>query len=164
MATTDITKANAKVPARQPDIFGAMRDEMDRVLERFENGWPQLPSLFSRTNGHDWMVPQLDIHDNGKQLAIDVDLPGVDEKDVTVTLANGMLTIKGEKKSEHEEKRDNCYVAERAYGTFERSLRLPDTIDDAKLEARFDKGVLKILAQKKPEAVKAERKIEIKKA
>jgi HSP20 family protein len=164
MATTDITKANAKVPTRQPDIFGAMRDEMDRVLERFETGWPHLPNLFSRSNGHDWMVPQLDIHDNGKQLAIDVDLPGVDEKDVTVTLANGMLIIKGEKKSEHEEKKENCYVAERSYGTFERSLRLPDTIDDAKLEARFDKGVLKILAQKKPEAVKAERKIEIKRA
>ena len=110
------------------------------------------------------MVPQLDIHDNGKQLAIDVDLPGVDEKDVTVTVANGMLTIKGEKKSEHEEKGDSFYVAERAYGAFERSLRLPESIDDAKLEARFDKGVLKILAQKKPEAVTAERKIEIKKS
>ena len=164
MATSDITKASAKPQMRQPDIFGAMRDEMDRVLERFENGWPHLPSLFSRSNGQEWMVPQLDIHDNGKQLAIDVDLPGVDEKDVTVTVANGMLTIKGEKKSEHEEKGDSFYVAERAYGAFERSLRLPESIDDAKLEARFDKGVLKILAQKKPEAVTAERKIEIKKS
>jgi HSP20 family protein len=55
-------------------------------------------------------------------------------------------------------------MAERSYGAFERTLRLPDTIDDAKLEARFEKGVLKVIAQKKPEAVKAERKIEIKKA
>jgi HSP20 family protein len=163
MAATDITKTPPKASARQPDIFGAMRDEMDRVLERFENGWPHLPGLFSRSNDRDWMVPQLDIHDNGKQLAIEVDLPGVEEKDVTVSLANGMLTIKGEKRSEHAETQENCYVAERAYGTFERTLRLPDTIDDAKLEARFDKGVLKILAHKKPEAMKAERKIEIKK-
>ena len=103
------------------------------------------------------MVPELDVHDNGKQLTIEVDLPGVDEKDVTLTLANGMLTIKGE------EKKESYYMAERCYGAFERSLRLPDSIDEAKLEAKFDKGVLKVTAQKKPEAVKGEKKIEIKK-
>jgi HSP20 family protein len=74
-----------------------------------------------------------------------------------------MLTIKGEKKQEKEEKSENYYLAERSYGAFERSLRLPDTIDDTKVEAKFDKGVLKVTAAKKPEAVKAERKIEIKK-
>ena len=110
------------------------------------------------------MVPELDVHDNGKQLTIEVDLPGVDEKDVTLTLANGMLTIKGEKKTEREEKKESYYMAERCYGAFERSLRLPDSIDEAKLEAKFDKGVLKVTAQKKPEAVKAEKKIEIKKS
>ena len=58
---------------------------------------------------------------------------------------------------------ENYYLAERSYGAFERSLRLPDTIDETKVEAKFDKGVLKVTAAKKPEAVKAERKIEIKK-
>ena len=77
---------------------------------------------------------------------------------------NGVLTIKGEKKSEHEEKQANYYMSERSFGSFERSVRLPDTIDDSKIEARFDKGVLKVVAAKKAEAVKAEKKIEIKKA
>ena len=75
-----------------------------------------------------------------------------------------MLTIKGEKKQEKEEKSDSYYLAERSFGSFERSLRLPDTVDETKVEAKFDKGVLKVTAAKKPEAVKAERKIEIKKS
>jgi len=165
MAATVVSKPAAATPppARSTDILGAMRDEMDRVFERFERGMPRFPSLFAR-NGNDWLVPELDVHDNGRQITIEADLPGVDEKDVAVTLANGLLTIKGEKKSEHEERRENCYIAERSYGAFERSLQLPDSVDDAKLEARFERGVLKIVAQKKPEAIKAERKIEIKKA
>jgi HSP20 family protein len=79
-----------------------------------------------------------------------------------VTLANGVLTIKGEKKRERK-KEENYYVTERSFGRFERSLRLPDTIDSNRVEARFDKGVLRVTAAKKPEAVKAERKIEVKK-
>lgn len=81
-----------------------------------------------------------------------------------MTLASGILTIKGEKKSEREEKKENYYMAERSYGSFERSLRLPDTIDESKVEARFDQGVLKVVAQKRPDAMKAEKKIEIKKS
>lgn len=163
MPTTEITKGNGPTAHRPRDIFGQLHDEMDRVFERFEHGWPRWPSVIRRA-GREVMVPELDVHDNSKQLTIEVDLPGVDEKDISVTLANGMLTIKGEKKTEREEKKENYYMAERSYGAFERSLRMPDTIDDNKLEAKFDKGVLKIVAQKKPEAVKAEKKIEIKKS
>ncbi len=163
MATSEITKSNGLSSHRRTDVFSAMRHEMDRMFERFEQGWPALPRVFGRDLAQDAMLPETDVHENTKTVTIDVDLPGVDEKDVTVTLANGMLTIKGEKKSEREEKKENYYVSERSYGAFERSLRLPDTIDEAKLEAKFDKGVLRIVAQKKPEAVKAERKIEIKK-
>ncbi len=165
MARTDVTKTSELPVARRPhDVFEAMRSEMNRIFERFEDGWPRWPTLFSREARGEWVVPELDVRDDGKQLAIEVDLPGVDEKDVSVTLANGLLTIKGEKKQEHEEKKENYYRAERSFGAFERSLRLPDMIDEDKVEARFDKGVLKIVAPKKPEAVKAERKIEIKKS
>jgi HSP20 family protein len=75
-----------------------------------------------------------------------------------------VLTIKGEKKQEKEDKGENYHVTERSFGSFERSIRLPETIDEGKVEAKFDKGVLKVTAAKKPEAVKAERRIEIKKA
>lgn len=164
MANTEITKGNGGQLQRPTDVFSAMRNEMERVFERFENGWPRWPSVLRHGLDRDGMVPELDVHDDGKQLIIEIDLPGVDQKDVSVTLADGMLKIKGERKSEREEKKENYYMAERSYGAFERSLRMPDTIDDNKLEAKFDKGVLKVTAQKKPEAIKAEKKIEIQKA
>ena len=164
MANTELTKGNGGPGHRPTDIFGTMRNEMDRMFERFEHGWPRWPATLARGFERDMMVPELDVHDNGKQLTIEVDLPGVDEKDVSVTLANGMLTIKGEKKTEREEKKESYYMAERSYGAFERSLRMPDTIDENKLEAKFDKGVLRIVAEKKPEAVKAEKRIEIRKS
>jgi HSP20 family protein len=162
MASTEVTRTIDGAASRPADIFGAMRSEMDRMLERFEHGWPHWSGVIPRRQGGGLIVPQLDVRDDGKQLTIEADLPGVGANDVTVTLANGMLTIKGEKKTERAEKKENYYLAERSCGAFERSLQLPDTVDENKLEARFDKGVLKIVAQKKPEAVKAEKKIEIK--
>ena len=162
MAKTEITKSPETTPSRPRDVFSAMRDEMDRVFERFEHGWPRWPTLFRREGAI--TVPELDVRENTNAIVVEAELPGVDEKDVSVTVANGVLTIKGEKKHEKEEKGENYYLTERSFGSFERSIRLPDTVDDAKVEAKFDKGVLKVTAAKKPEAVKAERKIEIKKA
>jgi HSP20 family protein len=161
MAKTEITKSSEKSVRAPHDIFSAMRDEMDRMFERFEHGWPRWPALFRR-NG-DFAVLNLDVREDTNSIVVEAELPGVDEKDVSVTLANGMLTIKGEKKHEKEEKGESYFLAERSFGSFQRAIRLPDTVDDAKVEAKFDKGVLKVTAAKKPEAVKAERKIEIKK-
>jgi HSP20 family protein len=163
MAKTEITKTPEKAVSRPGDIFNAMRHEMDRMFERFEHGFPRLPSLFRPETGT-FMVPELDVRDNTTSLTIEAELPGVEEKDVSVTLSNGVLTIKGEKKQNKEEKTENYFLAERSYGAFERSLQLPDTIDESKVEAKFEKGVLKIVAAKKPDAVKAQRKIEIKKS
>lgn len=158
---TEITKSGETSVSRPRDVFSAMRGEMDRMFERFEHGWPRWPALFKRDGG--FTVPELDVRENTNSITVEAELPGVEEKDVTVTLANGVLTIKGEKKQEKEEKAENYYMAERSFGSFARSIRLPDTVDETKVEAKFDKGVLKIVAAKKPEAVKAERKIEIKK-
>jgi len=163
MATTEISKSSDTAVSRPRDIFGAMRDEMDKIFQRFEQGFPRWPSLLRHGNGG-IMVPELDVRENTTSITIEAELPGVEEKDVSVTLANGILTIKGEKKQAKEEKSENVYVSERSYGAFERSLRLPETIDETKVDAKFEKGVLKVTAAKKPEAVKAERKIEIKKA
>src|SRR3974377_516985 len=102
MAKTEITKSPEKSVSRPRDIFGAMRDEMDRMFERFEHGWLQWPALFRR-NG-DLTVPELDVRENTNSFVVEAELPGVDEKDISVTLANGVLTIKGEKKHEKEEK------------------------------------------------------------
>ena len=163
MAKTEITKSPERSVTSPRDIFTAMRDEMDRMFERFEPSWPpRWPALFRRKG--DFAVPDLDVRENINSVVVEAELPGVDEKDISVTLANGVLTIKGEKKHEKEEKSESYYLAERSFGSFERAIRLPDTVDDAKVEAKFDQGVLKVTAAKKPEAVKAERKIEVKKA
>lgn len=162
MAKTEVTNPGETSLARPRDIFSAMRDEMDRVFGRFERDWP-LSSLFGRAGGAA-LVPELDVRESTDAITIEAELPGVEEKDVTVTLANGILTIKGEKKQEKEEKTESYHLTERSFGSFQRSLRLPDTVDDTKVEAKFDKGVLKVMAAKKPEAVKAERRIEIKKS
>jgi HSP20 family protein len=173
MPKTEIAKPGETAVSRPRDVFAAMRDEMDRVFESFEREWPRWPRLyewprwpsaFRRTTAAELMVPDFDVHENAKSIMIEAELPGVDEKDVSVTLSDGLLTIKGEKKQEREEKDETHYLSERSFGAFERRLRLPEAVDESKLEARFDKGVLKITAAKKPEAVKAERKIELKKA
>lgn len=163
MTKTDVAKSPESTPSRPVDVFSAMRGEMERMFERFEHGFPRWPSLFRQGNGA-IVVPELDVKENNDSIVIEAELPGVDEKEVSVTFANGMLMIKGEKKQSSEEAKDNYYLSERSYGAFERLLRLPESVDDTKIEAKFDKGVLKIKAAKRPEAIKAQRKIEIKKA
>lgn len=162
MSNIEIAKPSrqGEPSSRHTSVFDAIRDEMNRVFERFEGGWPRLTTLPARWSAS-LMVPDLDVHENDKSFSIEVELPGVEEKDISLAVSNGYLTVKGEKKSEREEKKDNYYVAERSFGSFERSLQLPQTLDDSKIEARFDKGVLKITAPKRLEALKTERKISI---
>ena len=95
------------------------------------------------------------------ELVVEAELPGMDEKDVSVTLNNGVLTLKGEKKAEREEKKDDYRLTERSYGSFQRSFQVADTIDADKVNAVFEKGVLKVTLPKRAEAVKAEKRIPI---
>ena len=162
MTKIELAKPTQQQPVpRQFGMFEEIRDEMNRVLERFESGWPRWTSLAPLRWPTSLVVPDLDVHENDKSFTIEVELPGVEEKDVTVSVNNGYLTVKGEKKTEREVNKDNYHLAERSFGTFERSLRLPDSLDDSKIEANFTKGILKITAPKRADA-KAERKIAIK--
>ncbi|MCR5891710.1 Hsp20/alpha crystallin family protein [Burkholderia cepacia] len=97
-----------------------------------------------------------------KAYEITAELPGLEEEDVEVKLANGGLTIKGTKNEEKEEKRKDYYLHERRYGSFERYFDMPQGIDKDKIEATFKKGVLTVTLPKTPEAQKAEKKIPIK--
>jgi HSP20 family protein len=161
MSEIEVSKSKREPAAAGPkDIFSAMRDEMNRVLERFEGGKSFWSTPVSRwVSGT--MVPELDVRENDTAVIIEAELPGVDENDISVTVANGYLTIKGEKRSESEQCEESYYVAERSFGSFQRSLRLPDSVDDSKINASFDKGVLKISAPKKADAQKPERQIPI---
>ncbi len=160
MSEIEVSKSKREPATGSKDIFSAMRDEMNRVLERFEGGKSFWSTPVSR-----WvsgvMVPELDVRENDAAIIVEAELPGVDEKDIAVTVANGYLTIKGEKRSESEQSEESYYVAERSFGSFKRSLRLPDSVDESKIDASFDKGVLKITAPKRADAQKSERKIAI---
>lgn len=164
MADLEIKKPAQALAPRTTDVFDAMRREMDRVFDQFETGWPRWPTAFMGGADRDMLVPDIDVRESAKEITIDMELPGVSEKDCTVTMSDGVLTIKGTKESSRKESKDNAVLEERSYGSFERSLRLPDSIDEGKVEAHFKNGVLTVVVPKRPEAVKAEKKIEIKKA
>jgi HSP20 family protein len=88
----------------------------------------------------------------------------MEEKNIEVKLANGNLTIKGEKQEEKEEKKKDYYLHERHFGSFERSFAVPEGVDSDKIEASFKQGILTVTLPKKPEAIKPEKKIEVKTA
>lgn len=152
---------NAVVP-RYADPFQEMRSEMEKLFDSFlGRGWGRMPALFRGEPAGGPVVPTMDIRESGSELVVEAELPGLEDKDVSVTLRDGVLTIKGEKKSEREEKEQDFHLTERSYGRFERSFRLPDTIDEEKIAASFDKGVLKVTLPKRAEVAKAAKTIPI---
>ena len=170
-----------KVPVRQEKIekpsstlqtwqpFEGLRDEIDRLFDDFGRGmwqpfrrslFPMAPSFRSQVN---WpTMPAVDVVENEKAYEITAELPGMDEKNIEVKVANGFLTIKGEKQEEKEEKKKDYYLQERSFGSFERSFGLPEGVDADKIQASFKKGVLTVMLPKKPEAQKPAKKIEVK--
>jgi HSP20 family protein len=106
--------------------------------------------------------PAMDVTENDSAYEIVAELPGMDEKNVDVTLANGVLTVKGEKTEEREERKKDYYLRERIFGSFDRSFRLPDGVDAAKIDATFKNGILNITLPKTTEAKQSEKKIIIK--
>ena len=156
--------APATPTQRYRDPFAEMRAEMDRVFDTFLGRGFGRFNAPSRIEWSEELVPSIDVRETDTDLIVEAELPGMDEKDVSVTLSNGVLTLKGEKKSEREEKEEDYHLMERSYGSFQRSFRLADTIDPDKVTAAFDKGILKITLGKRPEAVKTEKNIPISKS
>ena len=161
----DTERQSRQVAPRYSDPFGMLRSELDRLFDSFMGGLPTFHSMFASSGTQGFaLMPSLDVKETDKEIVIEAELPGLDEKDVSLTMQNGVLTVQGEKNLEHEEEKENYHVMERRYGSFRRSLRIPDTVDEAKIEARFDKGVLKVTLPKRAEAVSEQRRIEIKKS
>lgn len=105
---------------------------------------------------------RIDVQENEKAYSVTAELAGLHEKDVEVTFDEGVLTIRGEKKVERDESKDTWHVTERAQGTFERQIALPASVDEAAIEAKFDKGVLTVILPKQAEPEKTAKKIAIK--
>ena len=138
----------------RPFEFDRIRREMDRLWDSFLEGRP----MRRAEDGREWL-PSIDVSETKNELVIKAELPGLDPKDIDISMNNGYLTIKGEKKHEKEEKDENYHLIERSYGSFTRSVRLPREVQNDKITASFKNGVLRVTLPKSEEAKKKEIKI-----
>jgi HSP20 family protein len=173
MPDTAIDIKRTPVPREAvPDVWRSFRNEIDRLFDRFDGGF-RLPSMrrmfdlepFWRSEADFGIsVPAVDVTEDDKAYKITAELPGLDEKSIEVSLAGNQLVLKGEKRQEKEEKDKNYYVSERSFGSFQRTFRLPEGVDQDKTAATFAKGVLTLTIPKTAEAQKQQKKIEVKAA
>lgn len=149
--------------------FDSFRSEMEalhRSIDKlFAEAWGRetTPSLLAET----WtgkVVPRLDVAEDDKAFHVTVELPGMSEKDVSLSVTDRVLTIRGEKKEEKEKKEKDVYRRERAYGSFRRDLELPAAVDTGKIDAAFKNGVLTIELPKTKEAQARVKQIPVKAA
>jgi len=136
-----MTRMLQLLPSRRG--FLSLIPELD-LFDRFFDDLP-LPSLLSEEKV---LSPAFDISETEKEYVITGEIPGIDVKDLDVTLLDGILTVKGEKKQEKEDKDENYHRVERHYGSFERSFRIPEKVKADKLEATYKDGILKIFLPK----------------
>jgi HSP20 family protein len=170
MSTKSLSPSSASRPLLQRsehvDPFMAFRHEMNRLFDDVFGGFGFPIRIGSQPTGMPTAVsaPQIDVSETGQDIRLTAELPGIDEDDVEVTLADDMLTIRGEKKSEREEdKGRNYHLVERSYGAFSRALRLPFAVDPNEVQAAFKNGVLTVTIPKPKEVQEKVHKIQVKK-
>ena len=136
-----------------------LHEEIDRMFDTFFQDFPSMPGLLQgKERG---FMPRVNVIEKEKEIRIEAELPGIEEKDLEINIDNGMLTISGEKKSEKEDRKDNYYMMERSYGAFRRQLPLPAETDRDHVKAEFKNGVLSITVPKTEEAKSKVKKIPI---
>ena len=144
------------VPWKPLDELTTLRSEMDSLWDRF---FPEKP-FHERYQTHEWL-PSIDLKESKDSLVVKAELPGLEAKDVELTLTEDILTIRGEKKEEKEEKDEHHFFVESYCGAFERKIKLPMLVKTDKIDATFAKGVLTIKLPKSEEAKKKEIKIKV---
>lgn len=140
--------------------FLSLQREMNRVFDDFFRGFDLEP--FGRS-GNWSFEPSLDVWEDDKNIHVKAELPGMDEKNIELNLQENILSIRGEKKDEREDKKDGYFYRESRYGSFSRTVPLPEGIDAQRVEAKFNKGVLTVTIPK-PEGAATGKKIPIKAA
>lgn len=166
-----VVKKSPAVNEPATDVWQSFRTEMDRLMDRFDVGfrWPSMHQLFDMSpalrgeGSSGFTAPAVDVTEDDNGYKITAELPGIDEKNIEISVTNHRLSIKGEKRQEKEEKDKNHYLSERSYGSFTRSFTLPDGVDGDKIVAEFAKGVLTVTLPKTVDAQK-QKKIDIKAA
>jgi HSP20 family protein len=134
--------------------FATLQDRMNRLFrESFEDRDESLTTSS--------FAPAVDVYEDEHHITLKVEVPGIDEKDIDIRMENNTLTVHGERKIEKEEKEENYRRVERQYGSFTRTFTLPSTVDTEKVQANYDKGVLRIQLAKKAEAKPKQIKVNV---
>ena len=120
--------------------------EVNRMFEDMLGNLARQPRGQQGTEVTEW-APAIDVVTEDGNLVVRAELPGVKQEDVDITLHNNVLTISGERKAEQEEERGGYYVRERRYGSFSRSLTVPEGVDESKIHARYENGVLEVTVE-----------------
>lgn len=137
----------------------SFQNEMRNLLDRFNEDWELSSSNFPMPTGQ--FVPKIDVKDRGDSFLVTAEVPGMSEKDINISLDQNVLTLEGEKKSESEEKEKGYYRSEISYGNFYRAIPFNEEIDEAKVQASYRDGMLKITLGKKEGRQTKRKKIEI---
>jgi HSP20 family protein len=159
-------REKSQSPASRNDYFDpfvSFRREVDRMFDDFFNSFGGR-GLRPMAGGWQGVNPVIDLDETDKELVVTAELPGLDQKDFEVMLAGDVLTIRGEKKAEHEQRDGDAYYMERRFGSFSRSVRLPFEVKDEQLDAKYDRGVLTIRVPKPAGSQKNVRRIEVRSA
>jgi HSP20 family protein len=144
---------------KSPVALGSFRREIEKLFDAFSRGF-HLPETLGQSNGFDF-APDMDIKENDKQVALSLELPGVEEKDIDVSASGQVISVSGEKKSESEAKTSDMHRSERSYGSFFRSLSLPFNINGDKVRAKLTNGVLTVTIPKPAEVIEKTMKIAV---
>lgn len=142
----------------------SLHRNMNRLFDDFLGDFGLMPAWHASGPVKSAFAPRMDISETEKEVKVATELPGLDSKDVSVEIVDDVLTIKGEKKAEHEEKDKQWYRVERCYGNFCRSVALPAGVDGTKAQATFKNGVLTIAVPKTQEEKTKKHSVEIKDA
>jgi HSP20 family protein len=143
------------------DPVRSLQQSIDRIFDNFWRSF-ELPMLGTGNGGAgSGLVPQVDVRETDQEVEVVAELPGMDEADVDVSVSQGMLTIRGEKKSEREEEDDGYVLRERSFGRVERIVPLPDGLDVDSAQATFRNGVLTVRIPKTAETQRAAKRISV---
>jgi HSP20 family protein len=134
--------------------FSTLQDRMNRL---FRDSYGEREEALTTSS----FAPAVDVYEDDHNLTLKIEVPGIDEKDIDVRVENNVLTVHGERKFEKEEKEENFRRVERQYGSFTRSFTLPNTVDTDRVQANYEKGILKIQLAKKAEAKPKQIKVNV---
>jgi HSP20 family protein len=168
MAITDLIpwkRNETNVPVRREDEQGALldlRSQMNRMFDQFFEKPFGLGTFFGEQELAGVFSPQLDVTETDKAITISAELPGLEPEDIDISLDRDVLTIRGEKRAEKEEKGARYYRVERSYGSFCRSIPLPGEVEEDKIDASFKRGVLTVKLPKSQKAKEGSKRITVK--